>query len=132
MTGRVHHDNEPTATVTLTDETLTDIYTFPEDMVRSMDTVAVEIVNTVTALDQFVVLGKVSENGAYVVLADAAADFTESTMAKIIRAARPVLTSLGVATGILVVDVRGLYGLKLQAARAAGGNSVLTIRAGGD
>ena len=78
------------------------------------------------------VQAQVVSGGAFITIADVAADFTEATLAPMIRKARPVLTALGVETGILVIDTRGLFGLRLRAARAAGSNSTVTIKAGGD
>ena len=132
MAIKQHHDHPDIPQITLTDENLTTLVTFNVEFIRSMEAIAIEIINSVNALDQFVVEAQVVANGAFIAIADVAADFTEATLAPLIRKSRPVFTALGLETGILVIDTRGLFGLRLRAARSSGSNSVITIKAGGD
>ena len=53
MSIKQHHDHPAIPNVTLSNENLTDLVTFDVEFVRSMEAMAIEIINTVTALDQW-------------------------------------------------------------------------------
>lgn len=112
--------------VTLSDETLFTILEIPINEIKRL---TVEIVNTVTAFDQFVILGRPNEDADYVTLYNASADFTSPV--GVLVGTSGDLTSLGVATGWFIIDTNSLQSLKVQAARASGSNAVVTVQAGG-
>lgn len=96
--------------------------------VTQISRLAIQITNAGFALDQFIVQGKAHPDGAYMTLLSAAADYTAP--AGIVVDASGDLTTLGLATGWLILDVLAFSKIKIQAS-ANGGTGSVSIYAGG-
>ncbi len=96
---------------------------------RRLARIATEIVLTTQTFDQFQIMVKFHKDGAWVVLYSATGDFTSP--AGLLVGASGDLTALAPGIGWFIMDVTGIYKVKLQAACAvAGGISV--VRGGGE
>lgn len=121
-------DSERTGSKTLSDETLTTVFTVD---VRGRNKLFVQIDNTVTVLDQFVIKGRIHPDAAFQTLFSTSADYTAPTGILVGTSGDLTVIAAG-ATGWFLIDVSSFELIQIQAARAAGSNAVLTYFFGRD
>ena len=97
--------------------------------VAGLDTISAEFKPTVQAFDAFAIQAKFHAGGDFVTLYSSAGSFT--TPAGLLIGASGDLTTLGAgATGWFVLDVRGLYAVRVTASAAAD-SAAVDVYAGG-
>lgn len=99
--------------------------------VRGLDFVTVRVDPTVQALDAFILSGKAHiDDASYFVFANAAANYT-SPSGYVVKASGDLTTQAAASTGWVLVDVRGLSNLKVEASANIAGTATVTCSAGG-
>lgn len=98
--------------------------------VRDLERIMIQVSPTVQALDAFIVSIQPHTGGAYSTIASAAADYTAPS-GLIVGASGDLTALAAAATGWIIVDVRGLSRLRVQASAAAAGAATVTAYAGG-
>ncbi len=90
-----------------------------------------QILNGVTALDEFKISTRSTKGANFIVEYESSSDYT--TLAGRLQGTSGDLTILGVsAEGWLWIFLKGVETIRFEVARAVGGNSVVTARAGTD
>lgn len=96
---------------------------------KGLTNVGVQVDVTVQALDAFLIQGKFNANGAFVTLYSAAGNFT-TPAGLIINASGDLTAQAAGTTGWFLMDVRGLYAIKVLASAAVDG-ALVDAYAGG-
>jgi hypothetical protein len=97
--------------------------------VAGLEQIFVQISVATQALDAFLVQGRCSADAAFATLYSAAGDFT-SPVGLILDASGDLTILAAAASGWFLMDVRGLYEVKLLASGAVN-NAAVTVYAGG-
>lgn len=82
--------------------------------VEDRETLGIEVTVTTAALDQFAILGKLSDAGTYQTLFSTSADFTSPT--GLLVGTSGDLTAQAVGTGWFIMDCDGLSSVQIKAA----------------
>ena len=100
-----------------------------EAVVQQVEKVSFQIDNTVQALDEFVVMGRVHPDAAYQTFASVAGDFS-SPSGRILSASGALVTLAAGASGRFDMDTSGLHSVRIEAS-AAVNSAVASIYASG-
>ncbi|CAB4179969.1 hypothetical protein UFOVP1040_8 [uncultured Caudovirales phage] len=99
--------------------------------VRGIEMLTLRVDPTVQALDQCVVSGKAHpDDASYFTIANAGAAFT-SPSGFVVKASGDLTTQAAGSTGWVLLDVRGLSNVKLEASANVAGPATVTATAGG-
>ena len=97
--------------------------------VRGVERIYVQVTPTTNGFDAFTIAIKPQANGAYSTIASVAADYT-SPSGLLVGASGDLTTLAAATTGWFILDVRGIFMVRVQAS-GSGGASTVSIYAGG-